>query len=320
MQIQKHFVNVVSTLTGVLALCATGCVQNAGPRMPKELSAPVLVGYSQSDFSNDVASYRSALATGNANAALNQRNEIAYRIMADIEASYGHFEMSLTTSRAAVETTSDATQLGITAATEVVGAGDVKDILAATLSAFQGTRLSFDKNFYEEKTTEALISQMRASRKTLQAQLLLNLSTRDVSSYPLEAVWIDLVDFYYAGTVPSALVAISSNAGASAAKADTALESAVKSLTPTTPAQAAQAVDIRAAYQKLASAIGAGGSKATTATDQLREILTKAGYAPSADASGTELLSLFRQAMSDAGDSNDKLKSLSDAVAAASIH
>ena len=63
----------------------------------------------------------------------------------------------------------------------------------------QGMRTSLDKNFFQEKTTESIISQMRASRKTKQALLITNLGKRNVASYPLEQAWIDLVGFYYAG-------------------------------------------------------------------------------------------------------------------------
>jgi hypothetical protein len=190
-----------------------------GPKMPSELESPSLAAYSADNFKADVKQYRDAVSASDLTKALTIRNQIAYRVMGDIEARYERFEMSLTTQRAAFETGSDAVQLGMTAATTLVGSVDVKDILAASLSAFQGTRLSYDKNFFREKTTESIVSQMRASRKTKQAQLITSLATRDVTSYPWDAVWIDLVDFYYAGTVPSALVEI---AGATGTKAETA--------------------------------------------------------------------------------------------------
>ena len=149
------------------------------------------------EFAADVAAYRAAVANipvdavkGSATTspdlsrALALRNQIAYRVMGDIESSYSKFEMSLTTQRAGFETGSDAVQLGISAAATVVGASDVKDILNASLTAFTGTRTSLDKNFFQEKTTESIISEMRAARKTKQAQLITNLATRDVASYP----------------------------------------------------------------------------------------------------------------------------------------
>jgi hypothetical protein len=292
-----------------------------GPKLPKVMGAPSISSYSQADFKSDIALYRAAVAVPDLPKAQTLRNQIAYHVMADIESSYSKFEMRLTTNRAAQVTLSDATVLGMTAATGLVGATDVKDILAATSSAFQGSWQSYDKNFFREKTTESLVSQMRATRKTLQAQLITSLGTRDVSSYPWDAVWIDLIDFYYAGTVPSALVEIASGTGTKADAATTTLKNAVAAMTPATPVQAKQSISNRTAYEKLKSAAnGADAAKSASAIQSLRQILTAAGYAPKADDGAKELLDIFHKAIDDATIDNDKLVKLSAAVAAANIN
>jgi len=307
--------------TALIALLATsGCRSNMGPKMPKELGAPALYLYPKDQFQQDVQAYRTDVTSGQLDAAKALRNQMAYRVMADIESNYGNFEMKLSSGRAIQATLADATTLGLTAATTVVGASDVKDILAATGTAFQGTWTSYDKNFFAQKTTEALIAQMRAARKTKQAQLITGLATRDVTSYPWDAVWIDLVDFYYAGTVPSAMVEIASNAGTQADIATNKLNNAVAALTPRTPAQAQETVDIRAAYTKLAAAVnGTDTTKSTAAAATLRKILTDAGYSPTTDENGAALLADLRKAMVDASTDNDKLAKLSQAIAAADV-
>ncbi len=303
----------------VLLLMAAGCGSTMGPRLPRELSAPSLLIYSQADFKRDADAYHAAIQSKDLAGAQALRNQIAYRVMADVESGYGQFEMRLTSQRATFETASDAIQLGITAATTVVGVGDVKDILAASLSAFQGTRLSYDKNWYREKTTEALLSQMRATRKTKQAQLILSLGTRDVVSYPLEAAWIDLVDFYYAGTVPSALVEIATTAGADAKVGAGKLNDAIAQMTPVK-----QSISNRTAYERLKAALaGTDDAKKDSAIKALHSILIDTGYSPDANATGEELLRLLRKAMSDTDPDIDtkgeKLKALSAAVAAANV-
>lgn len=304
----------------LLALLLGGCRSSMGPRMPKELSAPAATAYSRDQFNADVAAYRTAASAGDLEKARTLRNQIAYHIMADVESSYSRFEMSLYSTRAVQSTLSDATELGLTAATAVVGATDVKDILAASSAAFQGTWTSYDKNFFQQKTTEAIIAQMRASRKSKLAQLITALDARDVNSYPWDAVWIDLVEFYYAGTIPSAMVEIASTAGAKADEAARTLKNAQNALTPRTPAQARQAVDIRATYDHLKTALAEqdhGRSESARAT--LREILKTAGYSPEANASSEDLLELFRKAMAEAATDNDKLATLNAAVAAANL-
>jgi hypothetical protein len=285
--------------------------------MPRELSAPSAASYSKDQFNKDVETYR-GLVTGehpDLSKALALRNQIAYRVMADIESSYGSFEMKLTTQRAGFETGSDTVQLGITAATAVIGVGDVKDILAASLLGFQGTRLSVDKNFFREKTTESIISQMRASRKTKQAELIKSLANRSVADYPWDAVWIDLIDFYYAGTVPSALVEIASGTGTKADAATTTLKNAVAELTSRTPAQAKNAIDIRSAYDKL-SAAAADPAKSMGALASLNRILTAIGNPPADKAPAADLLALLKAAMIEAKSDDNKLAKLTDAIAA----
>lgn len=305
---------------GVFAIFLCGCPSNMGPKMPKELTAPSATLYPADSFKSDLDKYRAAVTGNDLTTARTIRDQMAYRVMADIESSYGGFEMKLSSSRATQATLADATTLGLTAATSVVGASDVKSILAAAGTAFQGTWTSYDKNFFQQKTTEALIAQMRATRRTLQAQLITSLGTRDVASYPWDAVWIDLIRFYYAGTVPSALVEIASNAGTQANKATETLNNAVAALTPRTPQQAQSAVEIRSAYEKLAAAVnGTDATKSAAAEATLRKILTDAGYSPAADENGAALLADLRKAMADAATDNDKLAKLSAAVAAADV-
>ncbi len=289
-------VRILSTLFALSF--GAGCMRFA-PKMPKNLSSPAPILYSPAEFDTDVHRYREAVRAGDLKTARTERDQIVFRVMAQIESAYGHFEASLTTSRAAALTGADAGQLGLTAAATIVGSSGVKDILTATAVALQGTRLSFDKNFFEQKTTESLIAQMRASRRTEQAQMLRSLAHRDVASYPLENAWTDLVRYYYAGTIPSALVEISSKAGADAVKADGDLKDAIRELTPVTQRQARQSMDVRSAYERLSRDLGSDDpERRTRATADIRAILTRVGRpARSSEASPDDLLADLRSAM-----------------------
>lgn len=302
----------------LLPLLACGCASNMGPKMPKELGAPSISAYPVDEFKSNLGKYRNDVASGDLKGALDLRNEMAYRVMADIESSYGSFEMKLSSSRATQSTLADATMLGLTAATTVVGASDVKDILAATGTAFQGTWTSYDKNFFQQKTTEAIISQMRASRKTKQAQLIKNLDKLDVTKYPWDAVWVDLVDFYYAGTVPSAMVEIASASGKQAVAAADNLNQTIRSLTSSTPAQADMETANRTAYEKLKK-MGQDSSTADAARQKAAEILKAADYPAPEGESLDDLLKTFRQAIIDAATDNGKLTDLYNAVSAVKI-
>jgi hypothetical protein len=289
-----------------------------GPKMPSAMSAPAITEYRAHDFENDVGRYRGLILNNDLPGARTLRDEIANHVMADIELRYSKFEMQLTTRRAGFESTADMVQLGATAATSVVGASEVKDLLAVSVTAFQGSRLSLDKNFFREKTTESIISQMRASRETRKAQIWKSLANRDVKGYPWDAVWVDLVDFYYAGTVPSALVEIASTTGAKADAASETLKSTVAALTPRTPAQARDAVDIRLAYDKLTTAT-ADTAKSTAAIQSLKNILAAVGKKADDKASASDLLALMKAAMIEAKSDDDKLAKLKEAILAEKI-
>jgi len=301
----------------MVLLANTGCLR-VSPKMPKVLATAAPIEYSTSAFDADIASYHSAVTAGNLDAAKTIRNQIVFRVMAQIDTAYDKFESELDTHRAGYQTSTDAAQLGLTTAATLVGASAVKDILSSTATALQGATLSFDKNFFEQKTTASMVSQMRASRKTLQAQMLLNLSTRDVQSYPLEAAWTDVVNYYYAGTIPSALVDISSKTGNDALQADQNLKAVVKALTPSTPVQAHMAISIRSEYQRLSQQIASGDpTQVSSAADELQKIFTAAQISCDAKASPAELLDLFKKAMSDAADDDAKLDKLNTAVQSA---
>lgn len=295
-------------------ILTVGCLRVA-PKMAKSLASPSIVAYSSSDLNADVASYRVSVASSSLDTAKAQRNQIAFRVMAQVDAAYGSFELELASTRAGAQTAGDAAQLGLTAAATVIGGSDIKAILAATSTAFQGARISFDKNFFEQKTTEALISQMRASRKTLKTQLLSSLSTRDVASYPIEASWTDLVAYYYAGTIPSALVDIASKAGADAAKADQSLKDKVAELTPDTPKQAQHAIGVRAEYQRLKTEISSTSpSTVAAATETLHSILNAAHISFDVSDPPVELLHDLQKAMMDAANDPAKADDLYNAI------
>lgn len=298
----------------VLLLSCAGCLP-VTPKMPKTLSLAAPLNYDAKDFEADVNSYKAAVRSGlldppkagSAEAARaatldawTLRNQIVYRVMAQIDAAYLRFEGQLSATRAGAQTAGDAANLGITAAATVVGASSVKDILSATSVALQGTRLSFDKNFFEEKTTESLISQMRATRKTLNAQMLDSLAKRDVTSYPLESAWGDLVAYFYAGTIPSALVDIASKTGAEATTADKNLKDKVAELTlaAATPAEAKQATNVRAEFETLSKAVASKDpASVEKARVTLSDILSALGTPAAASAAPEDLLDAVKSAM-----------------------
>jgi len=300
--------------------------------MPKALSAPAIVTYSVGDFNQDVAAYRKQITQKEYAGARDTRDTIVARAIASIEFNYSSFEGKLIKNRAAFETSSDVVQLGVIAATAVSPAGDVKDILTASLSGLQGTRLSIDKNFFEEKTSESLISQMRTDRKLIQARILSNLAARDVvgsvdaktkertPAYTLDDAWTDLVQFYYAGTVPSALISLAATTGSSAQNAAKKLDNTIEELRPATHAQAVQARSISRRYFKLRdAALGKDDAQAADAIKKIRSVLAAIGSAQPHNSTPSQLISALDSAMDAADLDHDKIPALDKAMSDAGV-
>src|SRR6185312_1132180 len=142
-----------------------GCIHINRPNVPSVVDSTA--EYSVNDFQSDYKTYTS-LATAGDSDSLNKarvlRDHMVNRVEVDIEKGYREFEQSMTSTRAGFQTGADVVELGLSAAIGTVGAVDVKDLLAASLTGFKGTRLSFDKNVFREKTTEILISRMQGAR------------------------------------------------------------------------------------------------------------------------------------------------------------
>jgi hypothetical protein len=300
--------------------------------MPKEIAAPAIVTYLVKDFNTDVNNYRTDMAAKDYASARILRDSVVARALSSIEYGYGKFEGQLITDRAAFQTGADIAALGVTAATTVVPVGDIKDILAATLSAMQGTRLSIDKNFYEQKTSESLISQMRADRKDIEATILNSLATQNVipvvdpatnktiPAYGLDDAWRDLLRYYYAGTVPSALVSLTATTGEKAAESEQHLKDVRNSINPATHEQAQQALDIGHGFIKLRNALlGANKQQADLAAQKARNILSAIGKPQSDAATPQELVSALTAAMAEADDDHSKLPALQAAFQQQSI-
>lgn len=270
--------NLNKTLSIVLVLVGVGCHHHLNaPNVPATIKPTGATAYSRAHFNVDYAAYQDAVAKNQMAQARVRRDAMVDRIEVDVEDNYRDFEAALAANRAKVEVGSDIVELGISAATGVVGSSDVKDLLSASLTAFKGTRLSFDKNVFRERTTEILISQMQASREGVRNRITLKISTLDVAAYSFEEAWRDLVEFFYAGTLQAALQQLANDTGKAAA--DEKQKAAAIDVTRANTAEEAQAaIRIRQNYATLAAmAHDADVAKQDAARKQLQQILSVLG-------------------------------------------
>jgi hypothetical protein len=300
----------VVILAAALAVTFSGCMHINRPNVPPVVDSTGT--YSANLFNADYEAYKSAVNPKDGSApdlakARLLRNQMVNRVEVDIEKGYRNFEQSLTTTRAGIQTGGDVVELGLSAAIGVVGAVEVKDLLAASLTGFKGTRLSFDKNVFREKTTEILISRMQGARDAVRNRITQKMSDMDVGAYPFEEAWRDLVEYFYAGTLPVALQQLANDAGQSAIEAQKkATDIDVKRAN--TAAEAQMAVRVRTKYAEWAHMAEKAETKAS-AVKQLQDILTSLGDAEHAKSTDpNELLTALRVQMQAAVSDPEKLK------------
>lgn len=222
------------------ALSAGGCVQAPWrPERPEVMRGDAesgqagFQGYSLKEFDADSKAYRDALdeelkiaaslPPAQRDAAFVRstlyRDRIVNRIRADIRAGSGEFEDRLRERLAAWETGADISELGLALATTVSGGEGTKTVLGAILTAVKGANTSIDKNFFREKTSEAIIAAIRTARIERDNGILKKLGAA-ADRYTLEEAWNDLVDLYYAGTLASGFQKLAETTSARADQAD----------------------------------------------------------------------------------------------------
>lgn len=203
-----------------------GCAGRQRPRPPVVVTSAASDEYTKAEYDRDRQAYEAAVTDRNWPEATRLRNVIIDRIMVDMEFAYREFETKLFTSRATDQVAGDFVELATTASIGIVRGERVKDILAISLTAFKGGRLSIDKNFFREKTIDVIIQRMRAERDVVKKRIKESAAYMDARGYPFEQARLDLIELYYAGTLAGALVALVNDTGQHAQEAKEKLKKA----------------------------------------------------------------------------------------------
>jgi hypothetical protein len=221
-----RFVTMSLALVGTFVL--SGCSTLIAPKIPKLLSdKESYAPYSWKEFRDDRSAYETALLKQDAtavNMATYYRNKMLWSVIIDIDYSYYTFRTDFAASRASIATFSDMAKLGMSAAATVLGGSSV---LSAAVTALEGSQLSVDKNFLEQKATENIFTTMdtlREERKTQIEKKLLMLPP----SYSFEEAYSDALALFNAGCVPSALQRLAAEAGQQQMQAKLAHEDATE--------------------------------------------------------------------------------------------
>lgn len=138
------------------------------------------------------------------------RNQIVFARMAEIDALYNTYE---------TEILAEATRSGfaLSFGNLIAGllggfyTGETSQVFSLIGGGIGALQTSYDKEILAESTIQAFISQMRAGRADVRAQIYSRLA-RPATAYPVEAALTDLERYRQAGTLATAIAGITEQA------------------------------------------------------------------------------------------------------------
>lgn len=204
--------NILAVLLGLTIFSGCAVVMRGGPDRVAPIdgqAAELLAKYSKPG----------AIPIDESGITEKDRNQILEDLMRLVDANYFKFETELSQGRAIFDTTTDLAILGLGAAGSLVTHSGTQAILSAISGGIGGSRTSINKNIFHEKSTQALIAKMQASRKTIE-ELIRKGMTLSLMEYSLSRGINNIEAYYNAGTIIGAIENITADAGAEKAKAD----------------------------------------------------------------------------------------------------
>ena len=164
------------------------------------------------------------------------RNNIIWGEMTAIERVYTVYHSRLFSDKNAISIASDAMTLGLTAASTIAGNPATKTVLSALGTAFAGLGLSIDKNYFSQQSFQILGLAMQTRRDKVRLAIGMRLSLCDVPTYSLEQGQRDLMQYFGAGTLDSALQELQEEAASATTTASASVTNPGTPPPPTTTA------------------------------------------------------------------------------------
>ena len=259
----------------LLLLSCAGAWSCGGFLSPKPPEVLVQEAYSKADYDSDRTAYAAAVDAGDIAKATRLRDGMLWSTIRDVNRVYFAFRSQFLEGRDWANTTMDVAKLGMSAAATVLGGSAA---LSAAVTALEGTSLSIDKNFFREKTTEALFTTMDALRNE-QLALIQTKLIQPPPGYGFEEAFNDAVVLFNAGTVLSALERIAADAGKQAieakkSNADATVARVTATLSPTT----ADALTLKKTLSDIAADLASDPTDTAKLTS-IRKILDLRGIA-----------------------------------------
>lgn len=244
--------SITMTLVLVGSILFSGCSTLIAPGVPDLMAEKACnTPYSWKQYEADRQAYEKAFLEADSNGlsvSTYYRNKMLWSVINDVDYCYYMFRTDFFKSRGSISTFSDMAKLGMSAAATVLGGSAV---LSGAVTALEGSQLSVDKNFLEQKATESIFTTMDALRQERMAQIQQKL-LMPPPSYSFEEAYSDALALFNAGCVPSALQRIAAEAGRQQLQAKSDNEAATeKRVLVTLPPVATESFSLKSNLNKI---------------------------------------------------------------------
>ena len=133
------------------------------------------------------------------------RNRFVMGRIVQIDLRYIDFIRTMTNDRQQLDAATDLATFTINVAGTLVGGVRSGKNLAAAAAVIGGTRETVVKDFYYEKSMDALVGTMNAQRKEVLVSILAGLKAGSIEQYPFDLALTQLHEYYMAGPLNGAL-------------------------------------------------------------------------------------------------------------------
>ena len=158
------------------------------------------------------------------------RNKIVYNRLIDIDINYETYINKLFNEDKTISFLTTITTLGLNGFASLYGL----KVLSMVSSTIIGAQASYSQDVLINKTVSSLQKEMTGNRALVKTRILLALK-QPVTKYPFLVAKMDLLDYYNAGTILSALEGISSSTSVKADSNLKVLNQTIKSVYSETP-------------------------------------------------------------------------------------
>jgi hypothetical protein len=154
------------------------------------------------------------------------RDRLIFMAVSQIDINFRAYQRNRRVGNNLFQTLVDILEVGAVAAVSITNGVRAKSVINDGLAFVKGSRASVNKNL-RLLELQIIFNKMRENRAKVLNRMLENVKEND-ANYPFERAYLDIVDYYIAGTMDDALASVATDTGTTAKEAEKKLDETKK--------------------------------------------------------------------------------------------